>query len=135
MPLSVFVRARIEEDEAAARAAGGERFVTYVHDCDWHIEVEGAGHLANFGRESWPMVAEQVAFVARFDPARVLAECESKLAMVDLHDYGHECPGGNQYFYDDEDVEGSYTGPCPTLVALAAPYREHPDYPVYPVTS
>lgn len=52
-----------------------------------------------------------MAHVARWDPARVLAECEAKRRIVEL----------NVYAYDDPPYRY-----CLRLLAL--PYADHPDY-------
>lgn len=60
---------------------------------------------------------------------RVLAECEAKRRIVELHaDDQNVCAScddlSNPYLFD-----GSLTGwPCPTLRALAAIYAGHRDY-------
>lgn len=75
--------------------------------------------------------------LARHDPARVLAECEAKRRIVELHSgdeplRAHDCPGRS--WLDDEAVayiggeRVTYVHPCPTLRALAVAYRDHPDY-------
>jgi hypothetical protein len=57
----------------------------------------------------------------RWTPARVLAECDAKGQLVELHPAGeHDCPG---------DDRGDDPGRCcPTLHLLALPYADHPDY-------
>jgi hypothetical protein len=70
-----------------------------------------------------------------FGPARVLAEVEAKRAILRLHEtvvlHG---PGG---YFDTRRVCKSCeppkqfpetATPCPTLLALALPYRERPGY-------
>lgn len=65
------------------------------------------------------------AHIVRWDPARVLAECEAKRRIVEehgakgeLHRYCQTC-GGTDYPVD---------WPCDTLRLLALPYASHPDY-------
>jgi hypothetical protein len=75
--------------------------------------------------------------IARWDPARVLAECEAKRRIVEMHRLG------GSYTPGSEDASGfDYCGtcgsgepyeyptpwPCPTLRLLALPYVDHPDY-------
>jgi len=69
--------------------------------------------------------------------ARVLAECESKRRIVELH-----APGNDVVTADDDGSDvlalwdcrecRVYRGPCRTLRALALPYAEHPDMPKDP---
>jgi hypothetical protein len=83
-----------------------------VHGYDIHAGWEGAAHIA------------------RWDPFRVLAECEAKRRLVDLHtretDMGeHRCIA-----LDGDWVTSTYPGGrlCGTLTLLALPYANHPDY-------
>lgn len=84
--------------------------------------------------------------IARWDPARVLAECEAKRRLIELHklvteDYtGHwwTDPGPPEKYVttgcdhcrsagvDGEDYVNP--GPCPTLRILATVYANHPAY-------
>ena len=74
-------------------------------------------------------------------PARILAECEAKRRIVAEHtgtvhayfwdgeyeaDWCASCSGGNP---DGYAIDGDWPeAPCATLRALAAVYRDHPDY-------
>lgn len=76
--------------------------------------------------------------IARYNPARVLAECESKRLIIELHrpwesvegeavlnmsrDVCHVCHSarGNWLMHDD--------WPCDTLRLLAVPYRDRADF-------
>ena len=85
------------------------------------------------------------AHIARHDPARVLAECEAKRAVVELHADGEvldhweyectcgfsdhrlsECKGCVWHTYDEGELKRRYS-PCRTLSLLALPYADHPD--------
>lgn len=121
--LAEFLLARIAEDEAMARTAGkpdtsGETLHGYTVSA---AEDEGAPDAG-------------VELIARFDPARVLAECEAKRKIVEVHETiaafypgctietdpcCEVCSGGGEY-------PGSF--PCKTLRLLAAVYADHPDY-------
>ena len=65
-------------------------------------------------------------------PARVLAECEAKRRIVELH--GVDDPTGRLYpgaplacrVCDHDGSDRVY--PCDTLRTLAAVYADHPDY-------
>jgi hypothetical protein len=116
--LDEFLLARIAEDKRiavdAARAAGRER---------WSADQLSAGLPE-------PMAAEHAA---RFDPARVLAECAAKRRTVlacrelgpDLHFLGTR-PRGLPDFppapHDQHQLAAL------TLALLALPYAEHHDY-------
>jgi Family of unknown function (DUF6221) len=116
--LVAFLRARLDEDEAAARPL---------------IGMPGA--LTAFGA-----VAE---FIARTEPARVLREVEAKRAILGYHRRTEWAIHGNIFACHqcrataaDEDVPRftDFAGydwliwPCPTLRHLAAVYQDHPDF-------
>ena len=110
--LTDFLAARLDEDEAAARAAIAERDSI---DFTYPPEVPDLSFVA------WPDLAVPAVVVG---PERVLAQVEALRAIVALHDYGHECPGDGQVYWADED----WTQPCPTLRHLAAIWRDHADW-------
>ncbi|MFD4934485.1 DUF6221 family protein [Streptomyces virginiae] len=140
-----FLRARLDEDEQAARGTGKplawhqgpgddpewtndemvlmwppEHHTPYEQDKHWRgLDVDGPGLAAH---------------IARHDPARVLAAVDAQRRLLALHrrDTSHlfsgcvvcdagdnscGCMGGSAYDY-----------PCETLRVLALPYRNHPDY-------
>jgi hypothetical protein len=68
---------------------------------------------------------------ARWHPARVLAECEAKRRIVELHTGGHGCVSHNSGGASAGDAYGPNvvgSRPCPTLRLLALPYADHPDF-------
>ena len=111
MNIREFLLERITEDESDAQADAAEMdssSISIQFDC---------------------------ATQARFTPARVLAECEAKRAVIEQHG-----PGESHYrdycetcaeWWDAEVGEGppGVKFPCPTLRAVAAVYKNHPDYP------
>ena len=115
--LTEFLLARIAEDEAVARAAVDE-------DGRWHVdqshplyeaEVRGDIYIYDEGGHT----AEQAARIARHDPARVLAECAAKRAIIEqAASYSPELEHGDngEWAFDV------------TLRSLAAVYADHPDY-------
>jgi|HubBroStandDraft_4_1064222.scaffolds.fasta_scaffold586039_2 hypothetical protein len=112
MTLTDFLIARLDEDEAAAKA--------------W----------LPFGNPD----AAQREHIARHDPARVLREVDAKRKILAEHcdtvgsvwipGHGHD----NKFCARcvDSDRDGDYyaeePGPCLTLRALAAVWSGHPDY-------
>lgn len=56
-----------------------------------------------------------------YEQARVLAECEAKRRIVQMHAKPHYCSGPHI------DTNG-LNDPCATVMALALPYADHPDY-------
>jgi len=130
MNITDFLSARIDEDEAAARAAtpgtwsweppsgrdwphGDESLVSDVADAvlyGWGYDASGI-HGAD----------EDRAHIVRWQPKRALAECEAKRRTLQRHG---GCAGEfdcGACFYDDE-------AHCRALRELALPYADHPAY-------
>jgi hypothetical protein len=118
--LIAFLRARLDEDEMAARAAA-EAAQTSVWMDGAEGSVLGVGgdmHLRGAVRS----IDDIGPHIARWDPARVLAEVEAKRRIVDW----------------SESVEakfaeaglGEHANGTHMVFArwLAEPYAEHPDY-------
>jgi hypothetical protein len=132
--LTEFLLARIDEDEAAARAAVAGPW-RYNPSRQWHDpigssgqrsgeEFVGAGPLdatvcvAATGPADDPQSMADAAHIARWHPAHVLAECSTKRALVAIHGRPHRCP--NHLQTDDE--------PCESLRLLARPYASRPGF-------
>lgn len=133
--LAAFLLARVEEDEETAKAAVrpehmhpyGDRALPAVSPEQVPDEVRG--YLGGAWGEHF----------ARWDPARVLAECAAKRAILAVHcppepgsslartfSAAH-CTGcGYSGPCDDPNVE--HVDQCPTLRAIAQPYTSHPDF-------
>jgi hypothetical protein len=150
MTLTDFLLARIAEDEADARLATGHRYITGQREKRSGVWVHD-GSIAYADSPSEDVVDwvydEAWAHIARHDPARVLAECEAKRRIVEMHSktatswlnadgklaypdragvlYCELCSFHEQYegFNDYEEP-----WPCPTLRILALPYADHPDF-------
>jgi hypothetical protein len=119
MTLVEFLLARIAEDKAAALAATRNA---------WKVDPwrnsSGMEFLvvADFdeGAPAFAIKNERDAdHIARWDPARVLAECEAKRRIVEeLGDYD------DGYVWASGEASRAETA----LQALALPYADHPDY-------
>lgn len=146
--LADFLLARIAEDEALARAAAADVITMGRSDGEtWHArDYEHEG----IGVNGWPdegksygertPVTDQIT---AWSPARVLAECEAKRRIVGAHpltslvvpvhtgpqpEVGCEtCHTVTAASVTDPDYVEAL-GPCETLLALALPYADHPDY-------
>ncbi len=110
--LVAFLRARIDEDEASARAATAGR---------WYAQDGGV----TTDEEEWPVSGVETkreradrVHIARWDPRRVLAECAMKRVLVDRAVANEERWGPDW----DPDYDGYL------LPALAAVYSGHPDF-------
>jgi hypothetical protein len=120
-----FIKARLDEDEADARSAGA---VTRIADegYPWLLDDDGnvqtpAGPLAfgDWKAEAWVIFGAE-AHVARHDPARVLREIAAKRGVI------REMEAARA------DLESRLIH-VPffitwTLMHLAKPYADHPDY-------
>lgn len=113
-----FLRARLDEDEAAAHQA-------------FSNQMDPENGWGSDGRAVTPHVGVihedvQRAHVVRWNPAVVLAEIAAKRALLALHadGSGHECIDG---YYDHATID-VLAGACPTTCILASVYSDHPDY-------
>jgi hypothetical protein len=106
--LADFLLARVAEDEAAA----GDAFYEGQH---WYAEEEGVSRWP--GDDTvWDADRKRDAqHVVRWQPARVLAECEAKRRIVEL-DWRGDDSGPAQLLQED------------VLRLLALSYADHPDY-------
>jgi Family of unknown function (DUF6221) len=113
MDLSEFLRARLDEDEAAAREIHEARVCTGCSD----------GWEAGFDPD-------------RCDcdyPARVLREVEAKRAILDRHMPHETAFKGLACNWCSDDVDdrpqlAKVRWPCPDVRDLAAIWSDHPDY-------
>jgi len=118
--ITEFLQARIAEDEAVARAASPG---------PWHTNAESTEVLASDDIEvaegfalSGTQLRATTEHIARYDPARVLAECAAKRAIIE----DWEDP-------EDDGVWEGYDYGCALTTdraarALAAAYSDHQDY-------
>jgi len=135
--ITEFLEARIAEDEAVARAAKSGRWKTEAVEHGRFAGIESriysltGSHilLSHTDGEAGQATNENAAHIARHDPARVLAECAAKRAIIEEHywrsEEGHRGCGLCNY---NRDYGWEETGPCKTIRALAAVYADHPEY-------
>lgn len=126
--LVAFVRARLDDDEAAALAAaqGPGR--------DWDAASQGQGRERDgvlWDEDRANVIAwfdghlPGAAHAARHDPRRVLREVKALRAIVDLHELLGD-PA--DYDYGAAPCLCEEIWPCATVKALAGIWRDHPDY-------
>ena len=156
MNITEFLEARIAEDEAAGHDAspgpwtfsdiesvgGGTIYDPTVAIAHVEWDTEPVDRRIRRTRPSRQADATGI-HIARHDPARILAECAAKRAIIEIHhphDHGgthgdavfcDECQwdhGDDSPRIDNQPVENFGANPCRTLLALAAVYKEHPDY-------
>jgi hypothetical protein len=129
MTLVEFLRARLGEDEAAALGVVNADGETYV--AEWTEPLTGTIEIG----DDWPLVLgdRRLSYhVARWDPARALAEVEATRRILADHEampvgdrvFCRRCGEPPQWGFDATTVDF----PCPTLLALALPYAGHPDF-------
>jgi len=120
-----FLLARIAEDERDASAA-----LRDVISADGTIGARwwGAGSDVMAGRDDHVAAVSTgdlavADHIARWDPARVLAECDAKRRIIGVH-------GLNEFNVDPCDAHDDTFAsvPCDTVRLLALPYADHPDY-------
>ncbi len=133
MRLEEFLLARIAEDEVAAREAPSGRWHVTRDPLGVHVETNNVnmrGRVLMAVGDDHGHPGQGAEHIARWDPARVLAECEAKRRLVKLHAATHYCipqlghASTGQWYESDS----AYPWPCPTLALLALPYVSHPDY-------
>jgi len=113
--LTEFLLARIAEDEAVAKVAAvgvidnWESWPESRAAAVWLVTKHGRASGVRKGHHNMRAAnagMDECEHIARFDPARVLAECEAKRRIV-----------------------GLISSPGPqALRLLALPYADHPDY-------
>lgn len=108
--LTDFLLARIAEDEEIARSAALPPWK--------HEGYAVANHTLIVETDD----VEDAEHIARWDPTRVLAECEAKRRIVELHrsDIGADPCDAHDASLASVD--------CDTLLALAQVYADHPDF-------
>lgn len=143
--LAGFLLARIAEDEALAREATPGRW-THNPRKEWftdpdklraaHAGIQQSGAEEFVGADGVGVAATgpsgnrqsmiDADHIARYDPARVLAECEAKRRIVVAARRYDLDPEGVRAAMSDGD-EGPYVADL-ALKALTPPYADHPDY-------
>jgi hypothetical protein len=110
--LVTFLRARLDEDEAAARLATPGPW--HCGDGGWIVPVARADIYAS---------QQNAAHIARHGPARVLADVAAKRALIaDLEDL-------EEMIHSDRGIgRFTFSGDTTGLRYLAAVYAGHPDY-------
>lgn len=132
--ITEFLEARIAEDEQLAESAS-----VSAHKERHENQRHYGSYVLSSERDS---TEAQDEFILQWWPARVLAECAAKRAILALHHPDRqlenwywsmrkcaEC-GGKWHKWLNNDVPTDI-GPeqgCPTLRALAAVYADHLDY-------
>ena len=121
MTLTEFLLSRIAEDEQAARD------VSIAESSRWHHSRDGVYGMGFVSRRIAMLdtgnrvPAGAGEHIARWDPARVLAECEAKRRIVNMwaDSFGQ---------WNATQADAARAQKDSTLRFLALPYADHPDY-------
>lgn len=133
LTLTEFLLARIAEDEAAAGAARpapwGYQSDDYGDGQLWSGDDSSNGIAHASWEHSGEQTAADLAHIARHDPARVLAECEAKRAIVQVREaLDQEARRVGLTDYERAtDVRATRIGLDVAIKALATVYADHPD--------
>lgn len=111
MSITEFLLAQIAEDEAVAVAA------------EPHEEWISVGKIEDGGMDT-----ADGEHVARWSPARVMAECESKRRIIGMHPATRQIVETTTLADPEPTYEDAGWHVPPELYALAQPYADHPDY-------
>jgi hypothetical protein len=133
--IAAFLAARLDEDEATAKAAPGN---------DWRADKDGCCVLSESDAvaetscqaPSWPDERRPaVEHIARHDPARTLREVAAKREILEWHYRSlppMDAPEGLEICIgeegDGDTWEMATPWPCPQIRALAAIWSDNPDY-------
>lgn len=127
--LTAFVKARLDEDEAAAKANIGPG------ETDGLGDTEGGGPCwPDYQTFDGPAIDAASDYLNRFRPLRMLREVTAKRAILVQHETrtkgeGHD--GQPRCHVCTAVAYGHamrFAAPCPTLRHLAAIWSDHPDY-------
>lgn len=131
MTLTEFLEARIAEDVASAVAAtlGPWRYdpskVNAVDRGEAVFAGEGGASavtVASTGPADDQQSMSDAAHITRFNPARILAECEAKRKIVADRDRIDRSADGDEWSMGYSDANYG------AMHALAVIYADHPDY-------
>ena len=138
--LAQFLKNRIAENEAAARAAADEASHGDGDGMHWRTSEDGNVYEGQSNSclavGPWASDLREVGLhIARQDPAHVLARCRADTALLEDHCYRHVCEDGmagedpaRDAYYRAEYGEDLQSTPCSVLRAMGLAYTDHPDY-------
>ncbi len=139
--LVAFIRARLDEDQAAAKVADGPSwFLDRTEDSDKRsIRYTGPSTL-NPGDMADYYITDRVhecdaVHIARHDPARILRQVEALRAILNRHEprpLGRwqvctACCTAERFEFSGYELS-HVAWPCPDVGVLASIWRDHPDY-------
>jgi hypothetical protein len=130
--LAAFVRQQLDDDERVARRAAETQGATWrggpsmVEGGPHTVRRQDTKELVVLTRQDRPAPDAAVDHIARWDPARVLAEVEARRRILAEHKpmdgVGDRIVGCHTCSWRDDWDELHVEHPCPTLRLLAQPY-------------
>lgn len=133
MTIEEFIRARLDEDQAAANGAREDWGAEWQACGTWWLEGVQHYTVSDIARGELGHVAyayeENVTHIARHDPARVLRQVAMLRAILHLH-RSEETADKPPFLVCRHDQVAQMTGlyPCLTVQHIAAMWSDHPDY-------
>jgi hypothetical protein len=132
LTLAEFLLARIDDDKAWVQMVLDD----YAqHLVNWSCPVTGVVNVGDPGMDGLLPTGDGplAQHIARWDPARVLAECDAKRRIIELF---RETTEGEDGISDDADflrqmdeiATGRWEALRSVIRLLALPYADHPDY-------
>jgi hypothetical protein len=127
-----FLLARIAEDEAVANRCA--RLAPIKEPKDWMWQQSDRNPLLVEVVQPWgvstPLAqvhsfASQAAHIARWQPVRVLAECEAKRRIVQRAQFAAEAGQSARTTGVEDAIDLTLDS---VMELLALPYADHPDY-------
>lgn len=131
-----FLRARLAEDEQAARECGGAPWSAPIPG-QIHVDAKAIADnklaLGQLGYVATVLHEQDRRHIVRHDPARVLREVEAKRRILERHrpEYHLRIRDGAYAQDDDPHCPEHLDGrpwPCADVRDMAAVYADHPDY-------
>jgi hypothetical protein len=137
--LIAWLRAQLDDDERVARAAS---MAPWLRD-EANASIRHSGPSASKSSEPFGMYViasvgaydigrpshEDAEHIARWDPARVLAEVDAKRRILELHRRVPDNVAPRLGFSAPDMCEvDAQTWPCPTVRLLVLPYAARPGY-------
>jgi len=129
--LASWLRVQFDEEqrlaERAIKASGGR--IWTADENGIFPQDDPSNHPGAFLADAYGCTDPGYGFhIARWDPARVLAEIDAKRRILDLHTGGHECSGYDHQgeidrcrYYHDFEI-------CSTVRLVAVPYAGRPGW-------
>lgn len=125
MTLTDFLLARVAEDDAAARKAGSAAWANMHHNI--YLAGDPSNEVVAVGPWDGDL-GDAAEHMARQDPARILAECKAKRAVVAQYDSALQQTYGRNAPDVQAELEAIAEAVEQCVMSLARVYVDHPDH-------